>query len=154
VWGVNASGFLPRLLLGFVAGALAVVFFHQGAITFMNGLGWVPNPGMRQTLIPPYGVPAVWNAAFWGGLWGVVFALIEPRFRSLPLVVAAILFCITLPLLTAWVIVPSIKGGAMFAGGNILALLRQVLVYAIWGLGLAVFWTSLPALLGGARRTA
>lgn len=151
---MNPTGLVPRLMLGFVAAALAVVFFHQGAITFMNGLGWVPNPAMRQTPIAPYGVPAVWNSAFWGGVWGMVFALIEPRLRSIPLLVATVLFCATVPLLGAWVLVPLVKSTPMFAGGNTTAMVRQVGIYAIWGVGFAVFWAAIPALLAGRRAAA
>ena len=30
--------------------------------------------------VPPLGVPAVLSAAFWGGVWGIVFAAVHNRF--------------------------------------------------------------------------
>lgn len=136
-----------QLALGFICAALAVVFFHQATITFYNGIGLIPNPAFRQTPIAPYGVPALWNSAFWGGMWGILFALLLPlKPARFPLVLFAILFCITLPLLGAWVLVPYIKATPMFAGGNTNAMLRAVGIYAVWGFGLAVFWRGLPAL--------
>ena len=29
--------------------------------------------------IPPFGVPQILSQAFWGGIWGIVFALAVPR---------------------------------------------------------------------------
>src|SRR5436190_19983751 len=31
---------------------------------------------------PPFGVPEVLSQSFWGGVWGIVFLLIVPRFFS------------------------------------------------------------------------
>lgn len=110
------------LAFGFLRAALAVFFFHQAVIGFDHGMGWGPNPPFRPNPIPPFGVPQIWNACFWGGLF------------ALPLVVGA------------WIVVPLIKGGAFFANGNPTPMLRRVGIYGVSGLGLALFWRGLPAL--------
>ncbi len=135
-----------RFLLGFAAAFLGVLFFHQSTITFFHGMGWSPNPAFRQTPIPPFGVPQLWNACFWGGLWGILFAwLVDKRPAMMPLPVFAVLFCLALPLvLGAWVVVPLIKGNPMFANGNTVAMWRSLGIYTVWGLGLALFWRGLP----------
>jgi hypothetical protein len=138
---------LGHMLLGFVSAALAVLFFHQAAITWMNGMGWIPNPAYRQTPIAPWGVPAVYNSMFWGGLWGALFGLLHGGRQRLPLLPAAVLFCITLPVFGAWVIVPAIKGTPFFAGGNTAAMARVIGIYAVWGVGLAMFWSVLGRLV-------
>jgi hypothetical protein len=33
--------------------------------------------------VPPFGVPKTLNLGFWAGLWGVGYALIEPRLTAL-----------------------------------------------------------------------
>jgi hypothetical protein len=68
----------PRAAIaGFVAGALAVLVFHQGALLALRLAGLVPAPPWRLAPVPPFGVPAVLSAAFWGGIWGIALA---PRF--------------------------------------------------------------------------
>ncbi len=136
------------LAFGFLCAFLGVLFFHQATIGFYHGMGWVPNPPFRQAPIPPLGVPQLWNACFWGGMWGILFAILEPkRPASMPLWLFAVLFCLALPLVVgAWMIVPLIKGNPLFANGNTTAMIRSVGIYAVWGLGLALFWRGLPAL--------
>lgn len=137
-----------RVLFGFVCAALSIFFFHQATISFYSGMGWIPAPGYRPTPIPPWGVPQLWNAVFWGGLWGLVFAVLEPRRpTAMPLWLFTVLFCLLLPLVVgAWIIVPLIKGLPLFAGGNTTAMTRSLGIYATWGFGLALFWRGLPAL--------
>lgn len=136
------------LAFGFLCAFLGVLFFHQGTITFFHGLGWVAGPAFRQTPVPPLGVPLVWNAAFWGGMWGILFAILEPRRpAAMPLWLFAILFCLLLPLVVgAWILVPLIKGTPLFANGNTAAMARAIGIYTMWGFGLALFWRGLPAL--------
>lgn len=136
------------LAFGFLCAFLGVLFFHQATITFYHGLGWIPGPAFRQAPVAPWGVPALWNSCFWGGLWGILFAILAPRRpANMPVWIFAILFCLALPLVVgAWVLVPLIKGTPMFANGNTTAMLRAVGIYAVWGFGLALFWRGLPAL--------
>ncbi len=136
------------IALGFLSAFLGVLFFHQATISFYHGLGWIPGPGYRQVPIAPWSVPALWNSCFWGGMWGILFAILEPRRpASIPLWLFAILFCLTLPLvLGAWLIVPLIKGLPLFANGNTTAMARSVGIYTMWALGLALFWRGIPAL--------
>lgn len=136
------------LAFGFLCAFLGVFFFHQAVIGFYHGMGWGPNPPFRQNPIAPFGVPQIWNACFWGGMWGILFAILEPkRPASMPLWLFAVVFCLVLPLvLGAWILVPLIKGTPMFANGNTTAMLRSLGIYSVWGLGLALFWRGLPAL--------
>lgn len=64
---------LKLLLLGFVAGFLATLIFHQGLWYLFNQAGIIPldRPAWATDPIPPFGVPAVLSKAFWGGLWGL-----------------------------------------------------------------------------------
>jgi hypothetical protein len=50
----------PRVVArGLVAGALAVLVFHQGALLALRLAGLVPAPPWRLAPVPPFGVPAV-----------------------------------------------------------------------------------------------
>lgn len=99
------------LVLGFVAGFVSILLFHQAMIGVLNALGVIAATPYRLAPVPPFGVPAVLNAAFWGGVWGMVFAGVAPRFpRGRGYWVAAFLFGAIAPTLVAWFIVNPIKG--------------------------------------------
>jgi hypothetical protein len=74
--GMNAS----RIVRGFAAGFVAVLVFHQAALLVLHLAGLVPGVPWRFDPVPPLGVPAVVSAAFWGGVWGIIFVLLSPRF--------------------------------------------------------------------------
>src|SRR4051812_43073004 len=68
------------LLTGFIAGAISVLIFHQGAFALLN-LSGLAHHGIYSTqATAPLGIPAIWSITFWGGVWGLVFAAI---FRGL-----------------------------------------------------------------------
>jgi hypothetical protein len=66
------------LILGFIAGFLAVPIFHQSLWSLFNRLGFIPpdRPAWPMGPIPPFGVPSVISKSFWGGLWGAGLALL------------------------------------------------------------------------------
>ena len=68
---------LKLLLLGFVAGFVATLLFHQSLWYLFNQLGVIPpdRPAWPVDALPPLGVPSVISKAFWGGLWGAGLAL-------------------------------------------------------------------------------
>ena len=71
---VTTSGRMTafHLVLGFIAGALATLVFHQGMVLILNTAGIIPVQPYSMRPIPPFGVPALLNSMFWGGLWGIV----------------------------------------------------------------------------------
>src|SRR3977135_278319 len=66
-----------RLALGFVAGVLATLTFHQIGICVVHGVGYVPVVAWNPAPKPPFGVQSVISLSFWGGVWGILFVLIE-----------------------------------------------------------------------------
>ena len=76
---------LPRwIIVGFVAGALSVLVFHQGAAALLHALDLTPRAPYSLQPTRPLGVPQLTSIAFWGGLWGIllaatVFGAIVPR---------------------------------------------------------------------------
>src|SRR4051812_50216575 len=101
------------VVLGFVAGALATLTFHQLAIGLLYALGAVANPPYALRPIPPLRVPSVVNLAFWGGLWGIVWALVAERMpRRWPVWLAGLVFGAVAPTLAGWFLIAPLKGQA------------------------------------------
>ena len=143
-----------RVVPGFVAGLVAVLVFHQGALLALHLAGLVPASPWRFDPVPPLGVPAVLSAAFWGGLWGIALALLLPSLgRGGPgadpgaLLLAGLLFGAVLPTLVAWFVVLPLKG--LPAGGGLRwpGVVVGPVVNGAWGLGTAL----VLFLAGGAR---
>src|SRR6516162_5682329 len=68
---------VARLGHGFVAGFLATLVFHQSGLALLHRVGLFSGPAFNMQPVPPFGVPAVIQLAFWGGVWGIVFVLVE-----------------------------------------------------------------------------
>jgi len=136
---------LKLLLLGFVAGALATLLFHQSAWFLLNQAGVIPadKPAWPMGPIPPWGLPSIVSKMFWGGLWGAGLALLLARIEGAAYWLAWIVVGAVAPSLVAMYVVPMIKGlpvsdfwpRAGVAGT----------VNAAWGLGTAVFLRLLGA---------
>jgi hypothetical protein len=133
-----------RLIFGFIAGALAVVTFHQGAVALLNALGAMSNNVYSMRPVPPLGVPQVVSQAFWGGVWGIAFAAMAPRLRSGASywLAALILGALVLPLV-GWFIVAPLKGQPVAAGWVPSRMLLSVLINGAWGVGTAVIFAFL-----------
>src|SRR4051812_49930111 len=87
-----------RPIAGFIAGFLGVLIFHQLMLGLLHLIGLTAGQPYALRLVPPFGVPAVLSAAFWGGIWGIVFVAVHHRFpRGSTYWVAAFLFCAIFP---------------------------------------------------------
>ncbi|WP_106511486.1 hypothetical protein [Allosphingosinicella deserti] len=129
-----------RILLGFAAGALSHVVF-QGALgvvyfsaDMIPGLPWSFKP------LPPFGVPTTLNFAFWAGLWGIAYALLERRLTArLGRIGGGLLFGVA-AMLVRWFIVLPLKGAEIVEG----FVPNLVVVYTgfhlIFGIGLAILF--------------
>jgi hypothetical protein len=126
------------LTVGFIAGALAVLIFHQGALGMLHSMGIASNAPYSMKATAPWGIPAVWSAAFWGGAWGVVFAALFRAWDGPNLVAAAIAFGAIVPTLAAWFIAAPLKGQPMAAGLVAAAMMVGLIVNAAWGLGTGI----------------
>lgn len=132
--------FVPHLLFGFFAGFLATLIFHQLVRALMWGVGMVPSAPFSMTPTQPFGVPAVISLSFWGGIWGIVFALLDTKFpRGAGYWLTAFLFGAILPSLVALLLVLPLKGQPMGGGWHPAQLLIAFILNGAWGIGTAVF---------------
>jgi hypothetical protein len=135
----------PRLLLlGFAAGALGVLVTHQGTVWLLHMGGWLPNPPYSLRPIPPLGVPAVLNGAFWGGLWGIALAALL-RMTGAPALITGLLLGALGSTLVGWTIVAGLKGLPLFAGWELQRMWRGPVINGGWGFGAALFLIGLGA---------
>ena len=73
-----------KVAVGFVAGFIAVLLFHQPALALLTQLGVAEASTYSFKATAPFGVPQLISLAFWGGVWGVVFALVDRVFFRPP----------------------------------------------------------------------
>jgi len=129
---------IKLLLLGFTAGFLATLIFHQGLWFIFNQTGVIPpsRPAWPMDPIPPFDVPSVLSKAFWGGLWGLVLVLILGHLEGASYWIAWILVGAVALTAVAFFIVPLLKGQPMQAMGP--RFLIGLSVNGAWGFGTAL----------------
>ena len=137
---------MKRLLFAFIAGFVAVLVFHQGMLTLLHAVGFTPRAPFPIHPTQPFGIPQIWSLAFWGGVWGLIFAVFfrPPARGGKYYWLGAILFGAIGPTLAAWFLVAPLKGQALAAGWKLAPMITGLLVNGAWGLGTALFlrWFS------------
>ncbi len=128
-----------QILVGFVAGFLATLTFHQIAVAVLWWLHVAPGPPYQMTPRPPFGVPAVFSLAFWGGVWGILFAFVDRFFARGPgYWLTSFVLGAVFPSLVALLVVVPLKGGPLGAGWNPVIWMFAFLVNGCWGIGTGV----------------
>lgn len=142
---------LPRrIVFGFIAGFLATLIFHQLSLWLLLQLGIAPFAPFQMKPTPPFGVPAMISLAFWGGIWGIVFAYICGAFpRGIGYWILAAVFGGIAPSLVALLIVLPLKGLPMGGGWGIPLLVTAFVINAAWGIGTGLFLGVLTRWFGG-----
>jgi len=139
--GLSTAHRIARvLILGFVAGALGVLLFHQGVVLALYLLDFVPSPPYALRPTAPLGVPQVLSSAFWGGVWGIVLVWCMTALRATDRLWVALLFGGVLPTLVGILVVTPLKGGDPMARLQLAGLLRGFIINGAWGLGTAVVY--------------
>lgn len=151
---------MVRIIGGFVAGVLAVLIFHQSMVFLLKAATALPIRGVPWSMAPladAFGMPTVANQAFWGGLWGIVYAFIGGRLPG-PVPIRGLIFGMIFPmLLGSWLIVPLVKKAPILAGlladGNVMRLVPGLLINGVaYGPGVALIYWLLSSF--GANREA
>jgi hypothetical protein len=140
-----------RIVIGFLAGVISVVIFHQGMWALLHVLavpGLTMPPPFPIDAYGPLHVPRLVDLCFWGGLWGAAFGAVwrgPPAtywWGGLVLGVAAVL--------TGFFIVAALKGQPIGGGWKLMNWIRSSLINGTWGLGVGLILALISAQL--ARR--
>jgi hypothetical protein len=136
-----------RLGHGFVAGFLATLLFHESGLALLHQVGLFAGAAFDFRPVAPFGVPAVIQMAFWGGVWGIVFVLVEHLIARGPggYWLGALLFGAIVPTLVLWFVVLPLKGQPAGHGFRFPGVLVAPFVNGLWGLGTAVFSSLRPS---------
>ncbi len=142
--GAGAGLSAKLLILGFVAGFLAVPLGHQVMAYIHFLIGWrptipwdmAPNP---RAAFQAFGLPSLINLSFWGGVWGVLWALIDPKVpRGWLYWVVAIVFGGLCATAVSAYVVPALKGQPLGSIG-----LVGLMLNGAWGLVMAIIFDLL-----------
>lgn len=133
-----------RIIIGFIAAVLSVLVFHQGMILLLRetGLFGIPRTALVWNLAAnprAFGLPALVNQCFWGGLYGAAYGLIAPRIR-LPMWVSGLITGAATTLVGMFIIA-AIRGTPIGGGWQLMAWLRGLSIGLSFGLGLWIFYT-------------
>lgn len=142
---------LTRLLFSFIAGFLATLIFHQLTLAVLWAAGIAPSGPFSMEATQPFGVPALLSLAFWGGVWGMIYGLIDGSFPRGGYWVMAFLFGAILPSLVALMVVRPLKGQPMGGGWQPPLLLTAFLINGVWGIGTGLFLRTLSDRFSGSH---
>ena len=134
------SGFsFKRLIFAFIAGFIAVLVFHQGMLAILYSVGFTARSPFPMQPTKPFGIPVIFSLAFWGGVWGILFALIDRRFpRGAAYWVWTLIFGALGPSLVAWLLVAALKGQPLGGGWKGSVVITGLMVNGAWGVGCAL----------------
>ncbi|HYD15177.1 MAG TPA: hypothetical protein VEA77_02145 [Hyphomicrobium sp.] len=130
---------LKSLVIGFIAGAIALVTAHELISLWLYNAGYATRVPWSMEPSALTGWPQIATDALWAGVWGAVFALIlgNPPKGSMTLR-GAILGLIGPALIGVLVVLPLIRQEPLFLGNDI-NLIWPVLAVAA-GFGAATAW--------------
>ncbi len=144
--GAGMTRAIGRAVLGFIAGALAVMTFHQGMIGALHAAGYISSTPFPMGAVPPLGIPQIVDYCFWGGVWGVLYGLLLPWLPG-PDWLRGIVLGVIAGLTGLFVVAP-LKGGSIAGSLHIDRVVLSLVINGFWGLGVGFI---LPGLLVGRR---
>jgi hypothetical protein len=154
-------GPIGRIVLGFIAAALSVVVVHEGIILILTQYGLIKGTAWGMQPIPPWSVPRLVNNIFWGGLWGVLFALVYEWIPGGVAWLKGLIYGLFIVVVSNWILLPLIKGQifgqpnqVLFSGGNGQRMFAVACILAGFGLGLGIIYGVLRSLFARSGATA
>jgi hypothetical protein len=142
------QGVTGRIVLGFIAAGITVLTVHEGIIYLLAMGGYIPNRAWSMTpAIPPWGVPRLLNNVFWGGLWGVLFALVYNWVPGGMAWLKGAIFGLFIVVASNWILLPVVKAQVfgqpnqvLFSGWNPQRMLITIAIVVGFGLGLGIIY--------------
>ncbi len=140
----KATKFPIRVIFAFIAGFSSVLIFHQGTLSILHAVGFTAVAPFPYTPTKPFGLPQIWSLASWGGIWGIVFALVDRSFQGgVRYWLLTLAFGAIGPTLVAWFIVFPLKGIPAGGGWKLSGIVTGLMVNAAWGIGTALMLRGL-----------
>lgn len=128
-----------RLFFAFVAGFISVILFHQGMLALLNLINFIDADPYRTNPTQPFGIPVILSISFWGGVWGVILAVLTlPLRNKLSYWLTALLFGAVAPTAVFLFIVSPLKGMPFAGGWEIKRIATGLMLNGAWGLGTAL----------------
>jgi hypothetical protein len=146
------SAIHQRLLVGFGAGAVSHMVFQGALGTGLYAAELLPDLIWSLAPVPPLGVPVTVNNMFWDGLWGMLYAVVEPRLTPRVGRIGGGLALGLASLAIFWLVVLPFKGtGLEGLEGAEIAI--DVAFDLVFGIGTAVlFWAGAHFTRGSVAR--
>jgi hypothetical protein len=130
---------MRQVILPFVAGFLAALFFHEATLALLHTAGLIGQIGFSTAPFAPLGIPVFVANALWSAAWAVLMAWllrVSPK-RSAPWMQACLFGGIVLTASRLFVLDP-VRG--IWPSGNMLPPLAVgFAANAAWGWGALVF---------------
>ena len=135
------------LLIGFLAAAIAVVVAHQVIVFILNQAGIWPAKPWSMAPTGPYQIPTIVNSIFWGGLWGVVYAIVHPYLPGNETWLKGLIFGLLIAVLSNFTLLALVKGQPLFMGMDGKKIAVVVTILAGFGTATALLYDRLRASL-------
>ncbi|HIE68763.1 MAG TPA: hypothetical protein EYP98_00625 [Planctomycetes bacterium] len=131
---------VKSMVLGFIAAAIAVVTVHELISYILLQAGMFPREPWSMNPAAVTGVPQIISDMFWGGVWGILFALIYPFIPTNSPTLKGLIFGIVAPAIMGVLIaLPLLTGRFPLFFGFDAKLVGSVLLI-LAGFGAAMGW--------------
>ena len=134
---------LSDLLRGIAAAAISVLFVHQVIVFILHKSGLWPGKPYSTAPVGPLGVPTILNSVFWGGVWGVVYALFHEMLPAAPTWLHGVTFGCLMAVFSNSLLVPLLKRQPLFFDFDVKKLVSVFLILSGFGAGLALLYEAL-----------
>ncbi len=131
-----------RLLTGFAAGVLSNLLVEGAVGALLHAAGLLPGLPWNFAPVPPLGVPQSASLAFWAGLFGVAYALLEPALTARFGHRGALAYGLAVPLLVDWLVVLPLKGRGLGGGFHPDIVPVDVALNVALGLGIVAIYRA------------
>ena len=136
---------MQKIILPFVSGFLASLFFHESTLALLHAAGVIDPAGFSTAPFLPFGLPEFIANAIWSAFWAVLMAWllrVSPE-RHAPWIQAFVFGGIALTAASIFVVDP-LRG--IWPSGNMLPRLAMgFAANAMWGWGALVFMRAFMA---------
>ena len=116
-----------------------MLLFDRGMLALLNSIGFTPRTPYPLEATAPFGISQIVSSAFWGGLWGILFIVLESYFPKKLFIywLSTLVFGLA-PTVVNWFVVSPLKGLPIASGGNPQAMITGILVNTAWAIGTAI----------------